>query len=105
MAFECPIVLDRYIKLKKPVEPHEILSSISCGEIAYGKQVYQKMKEHKTESHEYFAENASGYTNYALYYSITTNNIYCIHTGYQYGKNNFINYTIINDEFIFDNYM
>jgi hypothetical protein len=105
MSFECPIVLDQYIKSKEPVDHHNILCSISCGEIAYGKKVYQKMKEEKKTYHEYFAENASGYTNYALYYSNNTNQIYCIHTGYQYGKNNFINYAIIYDEFIFDNYM
>ena len=105
MSFESPLVLEEYIKSRQPVEPNNILASISYGEIAYGKRLYQKMKEDKKTYHEYFAENASGYTNYALYYSNNTNQIYCIHTGCQYGKNSFIKYAIIEDEFIFDNYM
>lgn len=105
MAFESPEVLDKYIILKPPVEPHEILCSISYGEIAYGKKIYIKMKEDKISSHEYFADNGYGYTNYALYYSNNTNQIYCITTGYQFGKNSFIKYAIIEDESIFDKYM
>jgi hypothetical protein len=105
MSFESPLVLEEYIKSRQPVETHDILASISYGGIAYGKQVYQKMKKDKIHSHEYFAENACGYTNYSLYYSNNTNQIYCIHTGCQYGKNSFIKYAIIEDESIFDKYM
>jgi len=105
MSFESPLVLEEYIKSREPVEPHDILGCISSGEIAYGKQVYQKMKKDKIHSYEYFAENGYGYANYALYYSIDTNRIYCIHTGTQNGKNSFIKYTIIEDESIFDKYM
>jgi len=94
--------IESIIESKEPVDPHQILATISSIENVYGKQVYQKMKKEEIRIHEYFAENAGGYTNYALYYSSNTKKIYCIHIG-MYGK--FENYSIIEDESIFDKYI
>ena len=102
--------LNNYIASNQPVDPHEILATVSCRGNRFGKEVYEQMIKGeeiingKPQSHKFFADSGSGYVNYALYHSPVTDKIYCVRSGYCMGKIIFTNYTIIEDSSIFDKY-
>ena len=98
-------LLNKFIDKTPPKDTHSILVGISCVEIFNGKQIYKQMNEGNAESqHIFFAQNAGGFSNYALYNSDITDKIYCVYTTCINGKNEFFSYTVIDDETIFDKY-
>jgi len=97
--------LNKFIDKNLPEDTHSILAQISCIEIFNGKQIFQQMKEGSADSkHVFFASNCWGISNYALYNSDINNKIYCVYTSLINKKNDFVSYTVIDDETIFDKY-
>ena len=91
----------QYIASNQATELHNILAGISSGENYFGKETYQAMKcgEEKA-TFVWFAENAYGYSSYALYNAID-GKIYCL--SYSMAKLN--QYAVIEDETDFDPYI
>lgn len=82
-------------------KPEDILKSISVRDIANGIKDYIDLKkENVNYNYVKFGENGMGYTCYALYKS-KNRNIYLIVISIQ----NPVSYAIIENEYIFMNYM
>ena len=90
-----------YIASNPAKELHNILAGISSNENYLGKKIYQAMKSGKEKNRfVWFAENAYGYSSYALYNAID-GKIYCL--SYSMAKLN--QYSVIEDETDFDPYI
>lgn len=79
---------------------HSIFGQISTISICNGKTAYPNITEGE---YHIFAENAYGYTVYALYKY--NGNIYCINSGFCSGGYVIYRYCQIDNESVFDNYI